>query len=439
MSQKTLNFLVQPSENLQGALDIPGDKSISHRCVMLSALASGESIIDGFLYSEDCMNTLHAFCKLGVSYQIEQNNRLRVKGVGLRGLRKANTTLDLGNSGTSMRLLTGLLAGQTFDSTLTGDASLLSRPMGRVIDPLQLMGASIKATQGHAPLKILGGQHLRGITYPMPIASAQVKSCLLLAGLYAQGETTIIEPGITRDHTERMLKTFNYPIVTQPKQVKIRGGGSLQGTHLDIPSDLSSAAFFLVGAILGRGSDLTIPNVGVNPTRLGIIKILELMGAKIEMTHQANMGHEPVANLHIRSASLKGIEVPSELVPSAIDEFPILCIAAACAQGTTIIRDAKELRVKESDRIDAMVTGLNRLGIKAQALSDGAIIPGGPIGGDSIDSRGDHRVAMAFAMAAVRAKNSIMIVNCANVATSFPTFVSQANQVGLKIQEAKHV
>ena len=433
----TLAFHVQPGGALRGGLRVPGDKSISHRAIMLGSLAEGVTTITGFLEGEDCLATLKAFRAMGVHIDGPQQGQVVAQGVGLRGLSAPKGPLDMGNSGTSMRLMSGLLAGQSFDTVLTGDASLTRRPMRRVIDPLTLMGARIETTAtGSAPLHIHGGQRLIGIDYPLPVASAQVKSCLLLAGLYARGVTRVTEPAPTRDHTERMLEGFGYPLRRESERtVALAGGGRLQGTVIDVPADISSAAFFLVGASIAPGSDLLLEHVGVNPTRTGVIDILRLMGANIEVLNPRLAGGEPVADLRVRHAPLRGIRIPEALVPLAIDEFPALFIAAACAEGVTVLTGAAELRVKESDRIQVMADGLNTLGIAAGPTSDGIVIQGGALSGGTLASHGDHRIAMSFAIAALRASGPITIEDCANVNTSFPGFVNLARNAGLPIAE----
>ena len=433
----TLTFLVEPGGALRGRLRAPGDKSISHRAIMLGALAEGVTTVTGFLEGEDCLATLRAFRAMGVRIDGPTQGRVTVHGVGLRGLRVPDEPLDMGNSGTSMRLMSGILAGQAFDTVLTGDASLTRRPMRRVTEPLAQMGARIESTQqGTAPLRIHGGQRLAGIDYPLPVASAQVKSCLLLAGLYAEGITRITEPAPTRDHTERMLEGFGYALRRESEHtVALTGGGRLTGTEIDVPADISSAAFFLVGASLAPGSDVVLEHLGVNPTRTGVIDILRLMGANIEVLNPRRAGGEPVADLRVRHAPLRGARIPEALVPLAIDEFPALFIAAAGAEGVTVLTGAQELRVKESDRIQAMADGLNALGIAARPTSDGIVIQGGALAGGTVDSHGDHRIAMSFAMAALRANGPISIRDCANVNTSFPGFVTLARNAGLSLQE----
>lgn len=432
---KTITFKVQPGGRLQGEARVPGDKSISHRSIMLGALAEGVTHVKGFLEAEDALATLQAFRDMGVQIEGPVNGELTIHGVGKHGLKAPAKELYLGNSGTSMRLLSGLLAGQAFNSILTGDKSLSGRPMKRVTEPLASMGADIKTTEkGTAPLHITGkaGQ-LTGIDYVMPMASAQVKSCLLLAGMYAQGETTVTEPAPTRDHTERMLTGFSYPVRKQGSKVSINAEGCLKGTDIDVPSDISSAAFFLVGASIAPGSDLLLKHVGINPTRTGVIDILRLMGARIDVLNERVVGGEPVADLHVVYSPLKGIDIPEELVPLAIDEFPVLFVAAACAEGQTRLTGAEELRVKESDRIQVMADGLQILGVDAQPTADGMIIQGGPIGGGEVISHGDHRIAMSFSIAGLRADAPITIHDCENVNTSFPEFKDLVKRLGLDL------
>ena len=404
---------------------------------MLGAIAEGETRIEGFLEGADALATLRAFRRLGVVIEGPDAGQVRVQGVGLRGLQAPDGPLDMGNSGTSMRLLTGLLAGQTFATTLTGDDSLSRRPMRRVTEPLGLMGADIESSAtGTAPLHIHPVAGLTGINYPLPVASAQVKSSLLLAGLYAAGETCITEPAPTRDHTELMLAGFGYPVRRQGARVCVCGGGRLTAGRVQVPADISSAAFFLVGASIAPGSDLTLTGVGINPTRLGVINILRAMGADIAISGECTAAGEPVADLRVRAAPLKGIAIPVDQVPLAIDEFPALFIAAACAAGETVLTGAEELRVKESDRIAVMAAGLTALGIEAEPRPDGIRIVGGALGSGTIAAHGDHRIAMAFAMAGLRAAGPIEIHDCANVETSFPGFARLAAQAGLAIEES---
>ncbi|MGB0713773.1 MAG: 3-phosphoshikimate 1-carboxyvinyltransferase [Gammaproteobacteria bacterium] len=440
MSGSHLSYVVQPGGCLVGRARVPGDKSMSHRSIMLGALADGVTEVSGFLEGEDSMNTLHAFRAMGVSIEGPVVGRVRIEGVGVDGLTAPEAELDLGNSGTAMRLMSGLLAGQAFDTVLTGDASLSGRPMGRVTQPLAEMGAEIGTAEGGtAPLRIRGGRTLRGMDYTMPMASAQVKSCLLLAGLYARGRTCVTEPAPTRDHTERMLSGFGYAVSRQGATVCLEGGGRLRATDIDVPADISSSAFFLVGASIAEGSDLTLEHVGMNPTRDGVINILRLMGADIEVLNPREVGGEPVADLRVKAAPLRGVRIPEDQVPLAIDEFPSLFVAAACALGETVLTGAEELRVKESDRIQVMADGLQELGIDARPTPDGIVIqgkgPGAVFSGGDVDSRGDHRIAMSFAMAALRSAGTIRIRDCANVNTSFPGFVNLSRGVGLDVNE----
>ena len=432
---KTITFKVQPGGLLQGEARVPGDKSMSHRSIMLGSLADGVTHVKGFLEAEDALATLQAFRDMGVEIEGPVDGCLTIHGVGKHGLKAPKNDLYLGNSGTSMRLLSGLLAGQPFNSVLTGDKSLSGRPMKRVTEPLALMGADIKATEkGTAPLYITGkaGQ-LQGIDYAMPMASAQVKSCLLLAGMYAEGETSVTEPAPTRDHTERMLSGFSYPVKQQGSKVTITADGKLTAADIDVPSDISSAAFFLVGASIAPRSDLLLKHVGINPTRTGVIDILRLMGANIEVLNERVVGGEPVADLHVVYSPLTGIDIPESLVPLAIDEFPVLFVAAACAKGQTRLSGAEELRVKESDRIQVMADGLQILGVDAQSTEDGMVIQGGAIGGGVVTSHGDHRSAMAFSIAGLRADAPITILDCANVNTSFPEFKDLVHRLGLAL------
>jgi len=440
-NNKNLIFKVAPSACLKGCIRVPGDKSISHRAIMFGALADGVTEITGFLEGDDSLATLNAFRSMGVQIDGPDNGRVTVHGVGIDGLCAPKAALDLGNSGTSMRLLAGLLAGQSFDVTMKGDVSLSTRPMRRVADPLKLMGAQVETeSDGTPPLKIIGGHSLHGIEYDMPMASAQVKSSLLLAGLYAEGTTSVSEPAPTRDHTERMLGGFGYAVKREGNRVSITGGGRLHASPIDVPADISSAAFFLVAASIAEGSELTLEHVGMNPTRTGVINILRLMGAHIDVNNERLVGGEPVADVYVKSAPLHGIDIPEDQVPLAIDEFPALFIAAACAKGRTCLSGAEELRVKESDRIQVMADGLIELGVKATPTVDGMIIEGGgAINGGVVESHGDHRIAMAFAMAALRANSVIEIKNCANVATSFPSFVELTRSIGLKIEASEVV
>jgi 3-phosphoshikimate 1-carboxyvinyltransferase len=428
-------YLVQPGGKLTGEFRVPGDKSISHRSIMLGSLAEGTTHVTGFLEGEDALATLAAFRAMGVEIIGPDDGKVTIHGVGMHGLKQPSENLDLGNSGTSIRLLSGLLSAQNFELTLSGDKSLSARPMKRVTDPLALMGATIDSTDGKPPLTIKSGNKLKAIHYDLPMASAQVKSCVLLAGLYAEGTTSVTEPAPTRDHTERMLQGMGYEVNVDGATVSLQGGGKLTATDIDVPADISSATFFMVGAAIAEGSDVTLTHVGINPTRIGVINILRLMGADITLSNERITGGEPVADIRVRYAPLDGIEIPEEQVPLAIDEFPAIFIAAACAEGTTVLTGAEELRVKESDRIQAMADGLQALDIDATATDDGIIIVGGMIGSGEVDSLGDHRIAMSFAMAALKAGGTIQINDCANVATSFPNFVELANEAGLELSE----
>ncbi|EMP56557.1 bifunctional cyclohexadienyl dehydrogenase/ 3-phosphoshikimate 1-carboxyvinyltransferase [Marinobacter santoriniensis NKSG1] len=434
-SDKQVTFQLTPGGAITGDIRVPGDKSMSHRSIMLGALAEGITEVKGFLEGEDSLATLQAFRDMGVTIEGPDNGFVRIHGVGMQGLQRPRGPLYVGNSGTAMRLFAGLLAAQSFDSELTGDASLSKRPMGRVADPLRAMGAVIETAEGgRPPLKIRGGRTLTGIHYEMPVASAQVKSCLLLAGLYAEGVTSVTEPAPTRDHTERMLAGFGYHVHRDGATASVTGGGTLTACAIDVPADISSAAFFLVAASIAPGSDLVLRHVGMNPTRVGVINILQKMGANIEILEEREIGGEPVADLRVRSAELRGIDIPEDQVPLAIDEFPVLFIAAACAGGRTVLRGAEELRVKESDRIQVMADGLAAVGVETTVTPDGIVIDGGqPIGSGTVNSHGDHRIAMAFAVASLRATGPIKVEDCANVATSFPGFVELARQTGIQI------
>jgi 3-phosphoshikimate 1-carboxyvinyltransferase len=432
-----LDWISQPVASLQGNVVVPGDKSVSHRSMMLSAIAEGTSHIRGFLEGEDTRATAAVLAQLGVSIEAPSAGERIVRGVGLHGLRGSSQPLDCGNAGTGMRLLTGLLAGQAFDSTLIGDESLSKRPMRRVTDPLAKMGAQIDSQDGLPPLHVRGGRSLHGIRYELPVASAQVKSALLLAGLYAEGSTEVIEPHPTRDYTESMLAAFGWPITFSPGYAKLEGGHRLRATDVVVPADFSSSAFFLVAASIVPGSVLRLPAVGLNPRRTGLLEALRLMGADIRVENQSESGGEAVGDLIVRHAPLRGIELPEALVPDMIDEFPALFIAAAVAEGRTIVRGAAELRVKESDRIATMAAGMRALGVSIEETPDGAIIDGGAIGGGTVDSHGDHRIAMSFAAAGLAAQGAITIRDCANVATSFPGFVELANGCGFALSTAR--
>jgi 3-phosphoshikimate 1-carboxyvinyltransferase len=432
------SFRVQPGGRIAGTLTVPGDKSISHRALMLGAIAQGDTRISGFLAGVDCLSTLRALEALGVQIERLRETEVLVHGVGAAGLAAPAAPLDMGNAGTAMRLFTGLLAPQRFNSTLVGDESLMRRPMQRVVVPLAMMGAQIRTHDGRPPVQIRGTPQLRGIHYSLPVASAQVKSAVLLAGLAAAGHTSITEPAPSRDHTERMLLAFGAQLTHEGRTVTLAGGQALTGTEVPVPADFSSAAFFIVAACLAADPSLTLANVGVNPTRTGLLELLRRMGADIRVRVRGARDPglaEPVADLEVRKSSLRGITVHESEVALSIDELPVFFIAAACAHGETLVRGALELRVKESDRLAAMAEGLARLGVEHQLLPDGLWIRGGAgFSGGTIDSRGDHRIAMAFAVAALRAAAPIEVRDVANVATSFPGFVPLAQTAGLQIE-----
>ncbi len=429
-------FIAKPVRKLLCKLKIPGDKSISHRSIMLGSLANGITEIRGFLQGEDSLATLKAFQKMGVNIK-QDSDKIIIQGVGLHGLKQPNSPLDLGNSGTSMRLMSGILAAQSFDSELIGDISLSKRPMSRVIDPLTDMGAVIESNDGKLPLKIKGSHPLKGINYNLPVASAQVKSCILLAGLYAQGETCVSQPKTTRDHTERMLKGLGYSVRVMNNKICLSGDGGLRAAKIQVPSDISSAAFFMVAACIAPQSDIILKDININPTRTGVIDILQLMGAKLTLINEREISGELLADIRVQSSQLRGIHIPVELVPLAIDEFPAIFIAASCAQGETILTGAKELRVKESDRIQVMADGLDILGIENEVSEDGIKIQGGIFQKPSniIESHHDHRISMSFAVASLRCEYTIEINGVDNVKTSFPNFVELANFAGMNIVE----
>lgn len=428
-------IIASPGLAVSGRIRVPGDKSISHRALMLGALAEGRTRIYGFLPGEDCLATLAALRALGVAIDNTDPDCIVVEGVGLHGLRAPAAPLDMGNSGTGMRLLAGILAGQPFSSELTGDDSLRKRPMERVAGPLRDMGAIVETSNGRPPMRITG-RALKPIDFASPVASAQVKSAILLAGLYAHGDTRVTEPGVSRDHTERMLETFGARIRYGNQVISIAGPGHLVACDVSVPGDLSSAAFALGAGCLAMGAGLTIEGVGINSTRTGVLDILRLMGARITVGEQATMGKEPVATLHVEPSDLRGVRIPEHLIPLAIDELPLVFALAACAKGITVVSGAEELRHKESDRIAVMAAGLRKLGIKVDESPDGARIHGGQLGSGIIDSAGDHRVAMAFSVAAMRAKGPVEILDTANVATSFPNFIPLMQSIGLQIVDA---
>ncbi len=429
-----MDYLIQPAAVGDGDLSVPGDKSVSHRAIMLGSIAEGVTEVQGFLAGEDCLATMGAFRSMGVTIEQPGSTELIIHGVGLHGLQAPQGHLDLGNSGTAMRLMTGLLAGQDFCATLTGDDSLTGRPMQRVITPLGLMGAAIDSRDGKPPLHIRGNPALVAIDYALPMASAQVKSAILLAGLYAHGRTAVTEPAVTRDHTERMLRGMGMPVSTEGSRIEIEGPARLRARRVSVPADLSSAAFIILAGLLADNADVLIRNVGVNPTRTGVLDILQAMGASIVLEDRRDLGDEPVADIRVRSSELRGIDVDPELVSLAIDEFPVLFVAAAAARGTTRFTGIGELRVKESDRIAAMATGLRALGIRVEESDDGAIVHGGQFSEGEVDSFGDHRIAMSLAVAGTVADGPVRVRDVAAVETSFPGFPGCLGTIGADIR-----
>jgi 3-phosphoshikimate 1-carboxyvinyltransferase len=438
--QNRPKYVVGPGGGAEGELTVPGDKSISHRALMLGGIAEGVTEITGFLAGEDCLATLRGLQGLGVRIERPQEQHVFVHGAGLAGLQAPAAPLDMGNAGTAMRLFMGLLAPQRFGSTLIGDESLMRRPMERVATPLRSMGADVRTREGRPPVEIQPVGRLRAIEYPLPVASAQVKSAVLLAGLQAFGRTRVTEPAPSRDHTERMLGAFGVEVLREGSTVAVEGGQTLRGTRIRVPADFSSAAFFMVAGCLAAERGLILRNVGLNPTRTGLMELLLQMGADIRVHPVAPVAgdardSEPIADIEIRKSRLRGIKVPESLVPLSIDEFPVFFVAAACAEGETLVRGALELRVKESDRLAVMAEGLSALGVENQLLADGLWIRGGEgFTGGTVDSHGDHRIAMAFAVASLKARGSIEVLDVANVATSFPGFVATARAAGLRIE-----
>ena len=431
-----MQFTVTPSRVRDAVVTVPGDKSISHRALLLGSVATGKTEVDGFLAGEDCLSTLAAMRALGVDIQQPSPTQMSISGVGLDGLSAPESRLDLGNSGTAMRLMAGLLCGQSFNSELSGDASLSSRPMGRIITPLREMGAEIESRDGKPPLKIRGGNALRAIDYKLPMASAQVKSAILLAGLYASGETRVAEPAVTRDHTERMLRSMGVEVGSNHGVISLRGGQALAGREFAVPADLSSAAFVMLAAVLAERADIRIEQVGINPTRTGVIAILQSMGADLRLENPRLLGDEPVADIRVRSSRLSGGSVDPALVSLAIDEFPVLFVAAAAASGKTTFSGLAELRVKESDRISAMADGMRALGIVVDETADGAVVHGGRFTGGIVNSLGDHRVAMSLALAGTVASGEVTVHDCDAVDTSFPGFCDLMNSIGADIQSS---
>ena len=428
-----MDFQVKPSAVGNATVLVPGDKSVSHRALMLGSIAEGQTEISGFLAGEDCLATLKAMSAMGVDVERPSETDVVVQGVGLRGLRPPEQPLDLGNSGTAMRLMAGLLSGQRFDSVLTGDASLSSRPMQRVITPLTKMGARIASNDGRPPLALSGSRTLKAIDYALPVASAQVKSAILLAGLYADGTTSVVEPAVTRDHTERMLASMGVELGIEAGRIALVGGQRLQGCSIQVPADLSSAAFVMLAALIAEDANVLIENVGVNPTRTGVIDILQGMGGDLSLENPRLLGSEPVADIRVKSSQLLGGPVDPALVSLAIDEFPVLFAAAAVAKGKTVFSSIGELRVKESDRIAAMASGLRELGITVDESADGAAIQGGRLTGGIVESHGDHRIAMSLAVAASVAEQPVSVRNVAAVDTSFPGFCDCMASLGIDV------
>jgi 3-phosphoshikimate 1-carboxyvinyltransferase len=430
-----MDFKVSPAPFRSGTITVPGDKSISHRALMLGSIAAGRTEVAGFLNGADCMATAAAMRALGVEIRETSPTDLEIEGAGLRGLRAPPGPLDLGNSGTAMRLMAGLLAGQAFSSVLTGDESLSGRPMSRVVTPLTRMGAAIESDcDGTPPLQITGGRQLHGIHYDMPVASAQVKSSILLAGLFAAGTTSVTEPAVTRDHTERMLRAMGIEVASEGSTVSLAGGQEPRSCRIEVPGDLSSATFIILGTLLAQDAEITIEKVGINPTRTGVLEILSAMGADFRLDNRRSFGYEPVADIRVRSSRLAGCEVDPALVSLAIDEFPALFVAAAAAEGETRFTGLEELRVKESDRIAAMADGLRRLGVEVLETPDGATVCGGRFTGGVVDSYHDHRVAMSLAVAATIADDEVIIRGVDNVVTSFPGFCDRVAELGANVQ-----
>jgi 3-phosphoshikimate 1-carboxyvinyltransferase len=428
-----MDFIVNPAAVKDATAIVPGDKSVSHRALMLGSIADGQTSISGFLAGEDCLATLAAMAAMGIRIERPTETDVFVHGNGLHGLGRPAGSLDLGNSGTGMRLMAGLLSGQDFDSTLTGDESLSSRPMQRVISPLTEMGARIESQDGRPPLNILGQSDLKAIDYEMPVASAQVKSAILLAGLYANGTTSVTEPAVTRDHTERMLQSMGASVASKDNVVSLQGGQTLQACQVQVPGDLSSAAFLILAALISESADVLLENIGVNPTRTGVIDILQAMGAEISLENPRLLGQEPVADIRVRASQLQGGPVDPALVSWAIDEFPVLFVAAAAAKGKTVFSGIGELRVKESDRIAAMAAGLRNLGIEVDESDDGAVVHGGQFGGGEVQSFGDHRIAMSLAVAGTVAADTVRVTDVAAVDTSFPGFCDCMASLGADI------
>ena len=435
MSAPSRQFVTRPGSHVAGEISVPGDKSISHRAAILGALAEGVTEIRGYLEAQDCLATLAALAAMGIRLDRSAPGVLQVQGAGLYGLSAPRAALDLGNSGTSMRLLAGVLAGQAFDSVLVGDASLMRRPMERVAAPLRRMGAEVRTNDGRPPIAIRGQQALTGCAHALEVPSAQVKSALLLAGLQATGRTSVREPALSRDHTERLLPSFGVPVVHDGGSVAVDGPARLEATQVDVPGDFSSAAYLIAAGLIAGKGELLIRGVGVNPTRTALLDILRQMGADIRVHPVASADGEPRADIEVRPGVLHGVVVPEDRVPIAMDELPLLFAVAAVAEGETLVTGASELRVKESDRLAAMAIGLEAVGVAVERVADGLRVRGGPVRGGAVDSQGDHRVAMAFAVLGARADGPITIRDVQNVATSFPGFTRTAQAAGLQISE----
>lgn len=437
MEISATRLVSEPVSGIAGRLRVPGDKSISHRALMLGAIAESPVRVTGFLAGADCIATRRALEQMGAEIEDLPEGELLIHGSGPGGLRAPEVPLDLGNSGTGIRLLAGLLAGLSVDAVLTGDASLRARPMERVARPLRLMGADLDTSDGCPPIRLHGGAVLHGIDYELPVPSAQVKSAILLAALSAQGETRISQPAVSRDHTERMLAAMGAPIAFDEAQVSLEGPCRLRGGTIHVPGDFSSAAFFLVAGLLKATDGLLVEGVGINPTRVGLLRMLEAMGGDIALLNPRQLGGEPTADIRVRRSRLRAIDVAPEWVPLAIDEFPAFFVAASLADGITRVRGAEELRVKESDRIEAMAQALTAVGVTVEPRPDGMLVHGGKIRGGRVDSHGDHRVAMAMAVAGSVSAEAIVIENTENVGTSFPGFATAARSVGMRVVEEK--
>lgn len=420
---RSVLMIISRQKHLKGTITVPGDKSISHRSVMFGAISSGLTEVTGFLQGADCLSTISCFKKLGIEI-VNDSKTVKIYGKGLHGLQPPTDILDAGNSGTTTRLISGILAGQKFDTTITGDASIQKRPMGRIMTPLSMMGANFisLAKENCAPFTVHGG-NLKGIHYDSPVASAQVKSAVLLAGLYADGETKVTEPIVSRNHTELMLNGFGANVTSVETTATIQPNPTLMGQKIEVPGDISSAAYFIVAGLIHPHAEILIKNVGINPTRDGILKVAKAMGGKITYLNERIVSGEPVADILVESSNLVATEVSGELIPTLIDEIPVIAVMAAYAKGTTVIKDAQELKVKESDRITVVTDNLKAMGADITATEDGMIIHGGkPLHGTQIQTHADHRIAMAFAIAGIMADGETTFDNPSCVAISYPTF-----------------